>query len=351
MKRGLCILPWARGLVAWLLGLVWLGAQAAPTCTFSSFSMSPTAPSRIVVTASVPAGKIIFSTVISANFSCSGGVDGDVFLLTSQSIGNEYVVSGVTNVSVTSNVTQSPPGATYGFTSGVTGPCSQTGTRPASRPIMIFNGSGTCSGRVSLGLTFFATSTGAVSGTIPAALSGAMASVGDGWLLAVTCSGPKCAFQSGLLGSINGPSIPITTLSSTCTLATPADQTVVLPTVGRSAFKGVGSTAAGTPLTIRYTCSTGGGAMSLSMAWMFDVDSQDATGVSVISNTGTATGVGVQIVDSANRAIISGAQTRQINSVSSGSNTISYRVRYYQTAATVTAGTVNAVAYYTATYN
>lgn len=344
-------------LVEWVIGCLLLAcftsANAAPTCTFSTLSMNPPAPSRIVVTSSVPGGKVLYSTTMSSTFSCTGGVSGNYVVFSSQVPGgNTWPVGGVTNVSMTSTLSTTPPGASYGYLSGLSGPCSLAGYYTSNKPFIQFTGPGTCTGTVGLGLTFFATATGTVIGTIPSALVGRY--VTPGWLLALACTTSTCDVVSsgGALGAINGPSIPIQALSSTCSLLTPANMTVTLPTVSQSSFKGIGSTSGTTNgLSIQYNCSNAGGPMALSMAWTFASPGQTPSLFSVLNNTGTATGVGVQIVDASGNPIVSGAQSQQIASVVNGVNAMAYTVRYYQTTASVGPGTVNATAQFTAVYN
>lgn len=350
-----------RRLFEWVIGCLLLAcfmpAHATPTCTFGALSMNPPAPSRIEVTSSVPAGKVIYSTTMSSTFSCTGGANGNYIVFTSQVLaGTTHTVSGVTNVSVTSTLSTTPPGASYGYLTGltsVTGSCSLSGYYSSNKPMLKFTGPGACSGTVGLGLTFFATATGAVSGTIPSALAGYYSTT-PGWLLALNCTDSTCnVVQFGSAGTANGPSIPIQSTASTCTLATPANMVVTLPTISQTSFTGIGSTSGATKgLTIQYNCSNAGGPMALSMAWTFASPGQTPSSyATVVNNSGTATGVGVQIVDAAGNPIVSGAQSQQIASVANGTNTIAYTVRYSQTAATVGPGTVSATAQFTAVYN
>jgi major type 1 subunit fimbrin (pilin) len=123
--------------------------------------------------------------------------------------------------------------------------------------------------------------------------------------------------------------------------------------LSRTAFTGAGATAGATPLVISYSCSnvTGVNAMALDMEWSFTAPAQTQASYSVIANTGgTATGVGVQIIDPSGNAIISGVPVEEILSVATGLNSLRYIVRYYQTSSTVTTGTVSATAQFTATY-
>jgi type 1 fimbria pilin len=97
-------------------------------------------------------------------------------------------------------------------------------------------------------------------------------------------------------------------------------------------------------------CPNSGGAIALNMVWIFTGSNTTSVPYSVISSTGSATGVGVQIIDSSGNPAISGLQATEIASTANGINNLNYSVRYYQTAPTVAVGTVSATATFTATY-
>jgi type 1 fimbria pilin len=64
----------------------------------------------------------------------------------------------------------------------------------------------------------------------------------------------------------------------------------------------------------------------------------------VMRSTGTATGVGVRIMDSTGAAITSASAVRLTNAITAGTYSPGLSVAYVSTAATVGAGTVNSTA-------
>jgi len=335
-----------------ILLFVSFSAQAVPKCTVNSSSLNPSAPARIVVTSTVPANKVIYEGAVTANVTCTVGVTGDAVSMQARttSIAPSNLTSGATNVSVSSTIFNTAPGPSAGYGNIVSGPCTVGGS--GGGPYIIWKSSGTCTAQLTTAFSLYATATGPVRGTIPAAMTTDDIWGVAGWAVLVQCSDAACSnlIAPGLVG-INGTSIPIQTLSSTCTLTSTPDQTVALPQVSTASFKGVGSTAGSTNLSIVYNCNNSGGAMSLSMAWSFlGVTGPTAPGYSLLANTGTATGLAVQIVDSSGAPITTGAPKIDIASVANGVNSLRYTVRYYQNATPVTAGSVAATATYTATY-
>lgn len=347
------VLRWA---LAFALCTTFAPSHAANSCSgVGSLVPSPAFPARIVVTPSVAAGKIIYSTTVAGGVTCTGTPNTYVAFSSAAGLGGPRVVSGVTNVSVTSSLSSIPQGPGYSSARVTSGPCVVSGySSPTNSPIIKWTGNGTCNINFTVGISFFATNTGAVSGTIPAALSTGF--TGSSWVYYHTCDNDSTCSSPSSVTALNtsAQSIPIQALTSTCTLSTPANQFVSLPNVSTSAFQGVGTTVGSTQIAITYNCDNSGGPMSLSMAWTYAPMYRSGTPEGYygwFSNTGTAAGVAVQIVDSSGRIVNSGPQSQQIASVANGSNTIIYRAMYYQYASTITSGTVNAVAQYTATYN
>lgn len=139
--------------------------------------------------------------------------------------------------------------------------------------------------------------------------------------------------------------------SQTCTVkVNGSDAPVVLPTVASSLLKTAGQTAGDTRFTIDLSnCSTQTGDV---FAYF-----EQGTGVNAdgrLSNTGTATNVDLQLLDSGNNALNVGS-TDQMTAplkakLSSGAATLTYIAQYYATAA-ATSGTVNSRVTYSISYN
>lgn len=119
---------------------------------------------------------------------------------------------------------------------------------------------------------------------------------------------------------------------------------VALPNIATASLKGVNSVAASTPFAIRLTCSAGA-----TVAITLDTASQAAGKTGVINSSGSATGVGVQLVDS-NGTAVSFGTTTTVGATPDGALDLSYFARYYQLATTVGAGTVKATATFTISY-
>lgn len=328
---------------------VWAGlacaAEAAVSCTFSGVSFNPPIPARIVVPPSVPGGQVIYSTIASASYSCTGGVSGDGIIFSGPSVdGNTRAISGLTNV-----VTNHPAASGSIYRQG-SGACFFGYS--SNRAVILWSSAGTCTGSMSVAVRLYANSTGAVSGTVSPTMSTTSFPTYQGWVVAVRCTnGSSCSSfntASGPAGSISGASVPITTLTSTCVLVTPANQFVNLPNVSQSAFTGVNSVAGSTQLPISYNCDTSGGAMSMTMEWTF----QSLGGSSnILKNSGPAANVGVIIVESSTGAIVqTGFPRKQFATVADGTNTLNYYVKYIQTGSPVGTGSVSATAQFTATY-
>lgn len=339
-----------KWLFACVLWTYFACAHAAPSCTFSGLTLNPAAPARIVVAPSVPAGKLIYSTTLRANFSCTG-VFTDAVVITPPVLDTDTLHAlngaGVTNVSI-SDSSQ----ATYSETAGGGG--ADCGVNATSNRKIYVKGF-PCTGIVTLALGLYATGTGAVSGTIPSNMSNVNTPAFAGWLVAVQCLNSTCtSLNTGApVGSINGPSIPIVTQTTTCTLTSPTNQTVTLPNVSPSAFQAAGSTAGVQRFTISYNCGTSGGAKSLTMNWFFDSINPGSSSTNfILKNTANPTAnVAVVIKDSAGNTAVTGRPSMQIASVANGSNTMTYYAMYYAITTPVNPTTVSGMAQYTATYN
>ncbi len=152
----------------------------------------------------------------------------------------------------------------------------------------------------------------------------------------IAASGAQIAIASD--GTINFEGV-IT--SQTCTINSPP--TVVLPKIPAGALKGVeGGTAGLVDFTVDLTACTGSAATA---AAFFEGGAGVDVGTGHLLNTGTASGVEMQLVDTvASKAIRAGdaaqmTETTQ-NDVSIGAASMSYGVQYIATSATPGPGTV-----------
>lgn len=127
--------------------------------------------------------------------------------------------------------------------------------------------------------------------------------------------------------------------------------TVDLGEVAKSSFSGVGSTSTSTAFDIKVkSCPS---AVTAATVKFDGIDySGDNTALALDTpETGTAaTGVGVQLMDSANKVVP--LQTASSSyTLKEGDNTLPFTASYIQKAATVTSGTANATAQFTLNYN
>ena len=126
---------------------------------------------------------------------------------------------------------------------------------------------------------------------------------------------------------------------------------VSLGKVSQTAFTGSGSTSTTTrfdiqlkdcPETITSAAITFGGS----------ADSTNANVLAVTSGTGTASGVGVQILDKTENPLsLYTASTNYALQSGTTTNDLVFGARYIQTGSTITAGQANAVSTFTVMYN
>lgn len=139
----------------------------------------------------------------------------------------------------------------------------------------------------------------------------------------------------------------VTFVAPTCTVTTPSIA-VTLPTVSNTSLRTVGATAGATPFTIGLNCPSG--AVGRNLALQFDTSKQPTGTTGVIQPTsGTATNVGVQLVNSSFNAITFGTPTT-VGTATQGLNSFTYYARYYALTTAVGAGNLSASATFTVTY-
>lgn len=139
----------------------------------------------------------------------------------------------------------------------------------------------------------------------------------------------------------------ITFVAPTCAVTTPSIA-VTLPTISNTALRTVGATAGTTPFTIGLNCPSG--AAGQKVALQFDTKQQPSGTTGVIKPTsGSATNVGVKLIDSSFNAITFGTPTT-VGTTVLGANNYTYYAQYYAITASVGAGSLTATATFTVTY-
>jgi major type 1 subunit fimbrin (pilin) len=175
-------------------------------------------------------------------------------------------------------------------------------------------------------------------------------SIGAGLVAAAVLSISPSAFAA----SVESGTVTFTgsLTASTCTIsALTQNQTVTLPTLPITQFSNtpVGSFAGAKSFSFTLTgCGTATKATA-----SFDVSPQLDTTTGALINTGTATGIEVQLVNDPDlTAITIGAQTSYAESaaITSGAATLNYAARYYQSATSVSAGSVSTSVQYSMSY-
>jgi len=115
-----------------------------------------------------------------------------------------------------------------------------------------------------------------------------------------------------------------------------------------SEFQGVGSTTAPVPFSVQLTnCPQAGG-----VYYQMDaVNGYAAQPQSVVNlQSGGATGIGVQLLDSTGSTIVPMGTAQTLTTNGSLNYTIPFQARYYQTSSAVTAGVANTAMTITMTY-
>jgi len=138
----------------------------------------------------------------------------------------------------------------------------------------------------------------------------------------------------------------VTFVTSSCSVNTNPIN-VTLPTISTTALGSVGATAGTTPFTIGLTC-TGAAGMSVSVTMNYNGSASGIQGV-LLPTSGSTSGIGVQVLDQTNTPITFGTAEAE-GTTTVGQMSIPYSARYYQTAATITPGTLAASATFTLTY-
>jgi type 1 fimbria pilin len=137
----------------------------------------------------------------------------------------------------------------------------------------------------------------------------------------------------------------ITFVAPACVVNT-TNIAVVLPTVTTSAFPGKDSTSGTTPSSIQLTCPSGA---TSQLSIMFAAQNGTPAGYNnVLTNTGSATGLGVEMIYNGSSVVF--GSPIFVGTTPAGGLSIPFSARYHATAATVGAGSVNAAATFTLSY-
>ncbi|QTL38346.1 type 1 fimbrial protein [Xenorhabdus budapestensis] len=130
----------------------------------------------------------------------------------------------------------------------------------------------------------------------------------------------------------------------TCKITTPGVN-VPMGTVLISHFKNKGDTAGGRSFEIGVQCK---GSPNANITWNSADINAKANGVINADSTSSATGIGIQILDSGGNPVKFN-QPQDLGKINSP-KTLSYMAKYYQTSNRVSAGSVNATATFTVDY-
>lgn len=132
----------------------------------------------------------------------------------------------------------------------------------------------------------------------------------------------------------------------TCSVAAAsANQTIPLATINPAMFPVAGSVAAKTPFSLGLNCQAG-----VNVSVTFSSASGNSGVASVLANAGSATGIGVQLLD-ASQAPITLDAALPLTSSTTGNMSFRFFSQYYRLGvAPVVAGTVRATAIFTMSY-
>lgn len=186
-------------------------------------------------------------------------------------------------------------------------------------------------------------------------LSGTFELVKTGAITAGAISSSSAYYATGVLNTsvtLNDGNYKMSVASGTavrpvtCSVTSEtANQTVALSPVSTSALNSAGAVAGSTPFSIGLNCDAG-----VKVAVTYSSTSGNSGVASVLASTGTATDVGVQLLDSAMKPIVLD-NPLQISSGTTGNASFQFHARYYRLgAASVKSGTVNSTAIFTMSY-
>lgn len=280
--------------------------------SWSTVTFTP--PAQIMVPNNTPVGTVLWSSpMTSQNYetdvTCSSWTSGGIF---------DYI-----------NAAQQPAGGSTIFPTNVPGIGIRLARGGGSSYLIAapndYITSGTTQFNLQTSLQFIVTGSVATGQSVPA--------------------GQLLQWNFGNLGTVVsfGSSSTTTFTGPACTVAT--DPTVVmLPTVTNASMASNGATTGDTPFTVQLDCSS-------MMTMQITLDSTNPVSVNngvlrAATGSGTASGVGVQLLSNGSPAPLRKALTFN---ATQGSYGIPFTARYYRTG-TVKAGSIAATATYTLTY-
>ncbi|MFM0250160.1 fimbrial protein [Paraburkholderia sediminicola] len=306
-----------------VLALGWTASARAANCTTTGLPKVFTY-GTIAVSNSLAVGAVIPGTVQS--FTLSGTCPA--------SAANTDVVA--------CPASQSPvSGTTDVYSTGLSG----VGMRMRNSSGTPLIGSGNCATTSSLGKTA-ADGTFNVSGTFELVKTGSI-SAGT-----ITPTASTATYNAGVLNTGSGLGGALTIASGTevrpvtCSVtAETANQVIPLDQVKTSALASAGATAGRKPFSIGLSCESG-----VKVAVTFTSASGSSGIPTVIASNGTATDVGVQLLDVSQTPIILDTAL-QLTNATTGNASFQFYAQYYRLgAAQVGPGTVNAAAIFTMSY-
>lgn len=293
--------------------------QARANCSFNNGNSQGTyavaVPATIINDPNIPVGSTLYTSLPTGinhqvNFTCNGS-------------GNRWGLANNVGTTPATNVNTFPIGST-----GVSYRVLQSGGYIYPYPYFSLDG----------GSSWYEND----AVTIELVKTGPIA---DG----TTIQGSLADFKAGKAsGSIVDAAI---NLANSVTFTAPACQVttsninVTLPTVTSQAFSGVNSVAGTTPFQIKLTCSSGA-----ILRMTLDTATPVAGKTGVIAPSGSASGVGVQLLDSSGITPVQFGVVKTIGATPTGALSINYFARYYQTGANVGAGLLSATATFTLSY-
>ena len=313
---------------------------STPSCPSPSWSITSGTPATIstpTAAGTVHSGVLQFD---SGNCSVPGPLPVGNYINVYSSFTTTSAATAVSGISVVAT------GAPTGSLLVGSGTCTLSVNATLNQVTLVNNvtpwfGFATC--RFTASFPFaFTKAAGAVSGTLPATTLLAANGPNSG----TTAWGSWNVYLVGSTTGNPGWSPAFVVSANTCTVSTPS-VAVSLPNVSRTSLASAGATAGIAPFTLSFSgCSTSASGFTGTQTWAFT----PGPASNVISNTGTATNVYAQILDSSMAPITNGGTTSFSVPAAGGAVSQQFYARYYSSG-TAGAGTLNSTATFTMTYN
>lgn len=278
------------------------------------------------------------SVAVPVNLSVGEVIPGTI---RSFRLSGQCVLAGLFNKDIVACPTKAAVAGLSGvYATGVTG----IGMRMRNNAGVALDDTGGCQTQSSLGKTD-ATGKFDVAGTFELVKTGPVTSA---------TLGSAASYNTGVLNTgyvlnngasymyvADGTAVKAVTCSVT---AATANQTVSMRTANSSTLAATGAVSGKTPFSIALTCQSG---VKVNVTFS---SAAGASGVdSVVKSTGTATGIGIQLLD-ASDAPIALDQAHKVVESTSGNTTIPFFAQYYRLSGGTATGTVQAAATYTMSY-